>query len=118
MSSLSGEEFQSRMWKWFRGRHRFTAGVISQLLIFGFQSPHRLLDCLVALQTGYDPHDGDIYSRAEDEVDFQRPYARLEMPEPQHYPSVKATIHDALIHCLVTLDHRLIFGIDRVDAVS
>ncbi|KAK0485286.1 hypothetical protein EDD18DRAFT_1335967 [Armillaria luteobubalina] len=84
MSSLSGEEFQSRMWKWFRGRHRFTAGVISQLLIFGFQSPHRLLDCLVALQTGYDPHDGDIYSRAEDEVDFQRPYARLEMPEPQH----------------------------------
>ncbi len=33
-------------------------------------------------------------------------------------PSVKATIHDALIHCLVTLDHRLIFGIDRIDAVS
>ncbi|KAK0503693.1 hypothetical protein EDD18DRAFT_1326653 [Armillaria luteobubalina] len=118
MSSLSGEEFQSRMWKWFRGRHRFTAGVISQLLTFGFQSPHRLLDCLVSIQTGYDPHDGVIYSQAEDEVDFRRPYARLEMPEPQHYPSVKATIYDALIYCLVTLDHRLIFGIDRVDSIS
>ncbi|PBK97977.1 hypothetical protein ARMGADRAFT_961799 [Armillaria gallica] len=117
-SSPSGEEFQSRMWKWFRRRHRFTAGVVFQLLTFGFQSPHRLLDCLISLQTGYDPHDGDCYSHAEDEVDFGRPYARLEMPDPRYYPSVKATIHDALIHCLVTLDHRLIFGIDRIDAVS
>ncbi|KAK0222118.1 hypothetical protein IW262DRAFT_1552776 [Armillaria fumosa] len=101
MSSPSGGEFQSRVWKWFRG------------------SPRRLLDCPVFLQTSYDPHDGDIYSHAEDEVDFRRPYARVEMPEPQHYPSVKATIHDALIHCLVTqVDCRLIFGIDRVDSVS
>ncbi|KAK0185734.1 hypothetical protein F5146DRAFT_1071283 [Armillaria mellea] len=42
----------------------------------------------------------------------------MKMPDPQYYPSVKAAVHDTLIHCLVTLDHRLIFGVDRIDAVS
>ncbi|KAK0485287.1 hypothetical protein EDD18DRAFT_1467200 [Armillaria luteobubalina] len=85
VSSPAGEELQLRIWRWFRGRHRLTASVISQLLTTDFQSPHRLLDFLVWLATD---------------------------------PSVKAAIHDALIHCLVTLDHRLIFGTDRIDAVS
>ncbi|KAK0464793.1 uncharacterized protein EV420DRAFT_1638358 [Desarmillaria tabescens] len=117
-SSPSGEELQLRMWRWFRGRHRFTASVISQLLATDFQSPHRLLDFLVWLSTGYEPRDGEAYSRAEESRDFERRYLPMKMPDPKHYPSVKAAVHDALIHCLVTLDHRLVFGIDRVDAVS
>ncbi|KAK0449421.1 hypothetical protein EV421DRAFT_1705182 [Armillaria borealis] len=117
-SSPSGEELQLRMWKWFRGRHRFTSSVISQLLSTDFQSPHRLLDFLVWLSTGYEPRDGEVYSNAEVSREFERRYTPLKMPDPQYYPSVKAAVHDALIHCLVTLDHRLIFGIDRIDAVS
>lgn len=102
-SILSGEEFQLRMWKWFRGRHRFTASVISQLLFNDFQSPHRLLDYLVWLSTGYEPRDGEVYSHAEEYRDFRRPYMPMEMPDPRYYPSVKAAVHDALIHCTASL---------------
>ncbi len=31
-------------------RHRFTVGVISQLLTFDFQTSHCLIDCLIPLQ--------------------------------------------------------------------
>ncbi|KAK0503728.1 hypothetical protein EDD18DRAFT_1062456, partial [Armillaria luteobubalina] len=118
LSSPAGEELQLRMWRWFRGRHRFTASVISQLLLADFQSPHRLLDYLIWLATGYEPRDGEVYSHAEEYREFGRCYLPMKMPDPQYYPSVKAAVHDALIHCLVTLDHRLTFGIDRIDAVS
>ncbi|KAK0461521.1 hypothetical protein IW261DRAFT_1293950, partial [Armillaria novae-zelandiae] len=44
MSTPAGEELQLCLWRWFHGRHRLTASVISQLLSTDFQSPHRLLD--------------------------------------------------------------------------
>lgn len=38
--------------------------------------------------------------------------------DPLLVPSVRTTVHDSLINCLVTVDHRLVFGIDRVETVS
>ncbi|KAK0222100.1 hypothetical protein IW262DRAFT_1296691 [Armillaria fumosa] len=91
VSSASGEELQLRMWRWFRGR---------------------------TICDDYEPRDGEVYSHTEEPRIYVRRYLPRKMLDPQYYPSVKAAVHDALIHCLVTLDHRLILGIDRIDAVS
>ncbi|KAJ7655407.1 hypothetical protein B0H17DRAFT_866779, partial [Mycena rosella] len=39
--STSDEEFMCRAWHWTRGRHRYTAALVENLIVSGFQSPHR-----------------------------------------------------------------------------
>ncbi|KAF9258691.1 hypothetical protein L218DRAFT_876650 [Marasmius fiardii PR-910] len=57
-SDASGKRLLDRMWKWIRGRHRFTAAFVSVLLDNRFYLPHVQLNRYVYKVTdGYRPKD-------------------------------------------------------------
>ncbi|KAL1729173.1 hypothetical protein EV714DRAFT_273955 [Schizophyllum commune] len=53
-----GNILLQRMYKWLRGRYRFTVAYLVLLLKAGLRSPHRLLDLFVYACTGHTPSDG------------------------------------------------------------
>ncbi|TFK60156.1 hypothetical protein BDN72DRAFT_941109 [Pluteus cervinus] len=69
LESESGKEFLKRAWKWVRGRHRFTASLLSQFLKLLFQSPHKILNAYVKAVCNFEPTDGEL--SAEQEPDAQ-----------------------------------------------
>ncbi|KAJ7152455.1 hypothetical protein C8R46DRAFT_1121282 [Mycena filopes] len=56
--SSPGQVLLERIWQWTRGRHRFTAALVDELLKSNFQSPHRLLDQYLRVLSGFSPTDG------------------------------------------------------------
>ncbi|KXN84651.1 hypothetical protein AN958_12029 [Leucoagaricus sp. SymC.cos] len=54
LESTSGKRLLDRLWYWLHGRHRFTAGYVVELILNGFQQPHRLLNAYVE-QEAQDP---------------------------------------------------------------
>ncbi|KAH7903616.1 hypothetical protein BJ138DRAFT_1167841 [Hygrophoropsis aurantiaca] len=59
--SESGRALLGRAWNWVRGRHRFTASLVDQLLGSSFQSPHRTLSAYVEMFCNFRPTDGQPF---------------------------------------------------------
>ncbi|KIL55863.1 hypothetical protein M378DRAFT_173230 [Amanita muscaria Koide BX008] len=76
LSSPSGTVLVSRMYEWLRGRHRFTATFIEQLLAGAWtsnspSSPQKLLNAYVRVFTDFNPLDCDSkLLEIEPDVDF------------------------------------------------
>ncbi|KAM6496474.1 hypothetical protein JOM56_009180 [Amanita muscaria] len=76
LSSPSGTVLVSRMYEWLRGRHRFTATFIEQLLAGAWtsnspSSPQKLLNAYVRVFTDFSPIDCDSkLLEIEPDVDF------------------------------------------------
>ncbi|KAL5521779.1 hypothetical protein ACEPAF_2527 [Sanghuangporus sanghuang] len=65
----SGRAFLKRVWNYARGRHRFTASLLTQLLKFSFLSPHRILDAFIERSCGFIPSDGRHFVEKEPQID-------------------------------------------------
>ncbi|KAK7047592.1 hypothetical protein VNI00_006360 [Paramarasmius palmivorus] len=52
-----GDSLARRMWRWVRGRHRFTSAYIAVLLEHSYSKPLTYLDIVIHQGTGYFPHD-------------------------------------------------------------
>ncbi|CAG8549758.1 4902_t:CDS:2, partial [Acaulospora colombiana] len=76
LSSPSGCHLKARMYEWLRGRHRFTARYLEELIGRTWKEscpayPHKLFDAYVYAYTDFKPLDGDTaISKEEDDVDF------------------------------------------------
>ncbi|EJD03166.1 uncharacterized protein FOMMEDRAFT_156540 [Fomitiporia mediterranea MF3/22] len=68
LDSDSGKEFLQRAWNFARGRHRFTAALLTQLLRASFQSPHRTLNAFVKSLCKFTPADAEQFINAEPEI--------------------------------------------------
>lgn len=65
LSLRSGVSLRNRMYDWLRGRHRFTAQFLQDLINGewhedGPAAPHKLLNAYVKLISGFTPIDGDL----------------------------------------------------------
>ncbi|KAL5514240.1 hypothetical protein ACEPAG_2328 [Sanghuangporus baumii] len=67
-ATISGKAFLKRAWNYARGRHRFTAMLVTQLLKFSFQSPHRVLNAFIEASCGFVPSDGQCFVHEEQEI--------------------------------------------------
>ncbi|KAK7044939.1 hypothetical protein R3P38DRAFT_2881818 [Favolaschia claudopus] len=61
----SGKAFLQRAWAWTRGRHRYTASLLTELLVWNFQQPHTVLDTYIEKVTHFRPTDGKQWTEAE-----------------------------------------------------
>ncbi|KAL5476986.1 hypothetical protein ACEPAI_3172 [Sanghuangporus weigelae] len=66
----SGKAFLRRAWNYARGRHRFTSVLLTQLLKFSFQSPHRILNAFVEASCGLVPTDAQHFIDEEQTVPY------------------------------------------------
>ncbi|KAF8228667.1 hypothetical protein L208DRAFT_1424348 [Tricholoma matsutake] len=65
IESPSGRRLLERIGYWLRGRHRFTAGYVAELLDNGFHKPHTLLNAYIEYFTHFNPTDARIFVEAE-----------------------------------------------------
>ncbi|KAF7299406.1 hypothetical protein MIND_00890400 [Mycena indigotica] len=63
--SPSGQFLVARIWRWLRGRHRFTSAFMGVLLMEGLHYPHNRLNDMLHALLGIKPVDAALYSRAE-----------------------------------------------------
>ncbi|THU75976.1 hypothetical protein K435DRAFT_974625 [Dendrothele bispora CBS 962.96] len=97
-SSPEGEELLTRIWRWLRGRHRFTAGFITILLQKDFSNPHISLNLLVRTSTNYEPREGLQYP-IQDRVD-RSDYYGLEMNGIGESSELGLMMYEAVLHNL------------------
>ncbi|KAG6826257.1 hypothetical protein H0H87_007591, partial [Tephrocybe sp. NHM501043] len=101
LSSSSGQRLLERVWYWLHGRHRFTAGYVSELLDNRFRSPHTLLNRYIELFTDFTPTDAQDYVNSEKTgVSISSRY-RLDFHKFNKNPDMLATIHQLTTHYLM-----------------
>ncbi|KAL5514188.1 hypothetical protein ACEPAG_2276 [Sanghuangporus baumii] len=66
--TIFGKAFLKRAWNYGRGKHRFTAALVTQLLKFSFQSPHRNLNAFIEASCGFVPSDAQRFVHEEQEI--------------------------------------------------
>ncbi|KAL5522871.1 hypothetical protein ACEPAG_8889 [Sanghuangporus baumii] len=68
--SESGKALLRRAWNYARGRHRFTSVLVTELLKFSFQSPHRILNAFIEASCGLVPTDAQHFIDEEQTVPY------------------------------------------------
>ncbi|KAI4521435.1 hypothetical protein K525DRAFT_269862 [Schizophyllum commune Loenen D] len=68
LDTASGRQLLERLWQCLRGRHRFLANFIGELIRNNYQSPHRLLTAYVSVLTDCHLDDGRRYEVAEPQL--------------------------------------------------
>ncbi|KAF9001643.1 hypothetical protein BDZ89DRAFT_1081644, partial [Hymenopellis radicata] len=114
----SGISLVRRMVRWLPGRYRYTAVFISELFRHNFRKPHQCLNVFLADFTrGFHPRDEKrMYEKGdESEIDLSR-LANVSLFDATS--CARATLHDALVNCLLNRDHPLTFGSERTSLVS
>ncbi|KAJ7141999.1 hypothetical protein C8R46DRAFT_1360977 [Mycena filopes] len=132
LATTSGQEFLERAWRWTRGRYRYTASFVANLLCYNFQAPHTLLDGYITDMTlfnksiEYVPTDGPELS-PETAVDLVLPddvdaltlighdFSPLEQPDAV---ATRFVLQDAIFHYLATQCSPPLLGRDKIQTVS
>ncbi|KAF9003055.1 hypothetical protein BDQ17DRAFT_1425576 [Cyathus striatus] len=91
--SNEGKRLKERCWYWLRGRHRFTAGYISEVIARGFDAPHSVLKG-VGWEGGME----------RGEVGFEK---------LRNHPSMLQTIQTLTTHALLRPDDKMKLGEDE-----
>ncbi|KAK7044920.1 hypothetical protein R3P38DRAFT_2508894 [Favolaschia claudopus] len=125
LSTDSGQAFLQRAWAWTGGRHRYTASLVLELVVWNFQKPHTVLDDYVAKFTQSQPPDGKrwreieqrhdwVVTRGADSLrsmrtlDFQRSYNE----------AVRFHLRSAIYHYLVAERHHPLFPGNNIVVVT
>ncbi|KAL1719242.1 hypothetical protein EV715DRAFT_199504 [Schizophyllum commune] len=66
LGSSSGRLLAARCWQWLRGRHRFLAKFLVELIRAGFRAPHTVLNAYVKKLTNCILQDADRYIEEEE----------------------------------------------------
>ncbi|KAL0574224.1 hypothetical protein V5O48_007721 [Marasmius crinis-equi] len=98
--TAEGKRLVERMWKWLRGRHRFTASFIGILLERRFRYPHQQLDAYISSIVGNDywPQDNeDVNFSGEDmpfnPITFDFSYGKSEVACYMHESLLSILLH-------------------------
>ncbi|KAJ7207009.1 hypothetical protein B0H12DRAFT_1034607 [Mycena haematopus] len=60
-----GKAFFQRAWEWTRGRHRYAASLVTEMVIWNFQEPHTVLDNYIGQSIKFYPTDGKKWTDIE-----------------------------------------------------
>ncbi|THU87879.1 hypothetical protein K435DRAFT_842365 [Dendrothele bispora CBS 962.96] len=94
-ASPEGRDLLQRIWRWLRGRHRFTAGFITILLQTDFSNPHIALNSLVHAATYFQPNEGLQYPIRES-PEFNN-YYQLDMKGMEASDDVALKMHESIL---------------------
>ncbi|KAJ7152447.1 hypothetical protein C8R46DRAFT_1121262 [Mycena filopes] len=120
LESSPGQLLLDRIWQWTRGRHRFTAALVDELLKSNFQSPHRLLDEYLRALSGFTPTDGEDMTIKEPVVNFGTLDIGSLSFSPLGHPAhveFKSLIQDVLYHYLAVGHHPPTFTAEKTLAL-
>ncbi|EJC97298.1 uncharacterized protein FOMMEDRAFT_164063, partial [Fomitiporia mediterranea MF3/22] len=118
LDSESGKEFLTRAWNYARGRHRFTASLLTELLRTSFQAPHRTLDGVVTAISGYVPTDAQHSVDREGVVEGSpRAIVPLDFTKIMSNPEVLSDVSHAL-HSWLVLQIRVPFSDTKLELIE
>ncbi|KAK6971483.1 hypothetical protein R3P38DRAFT_721836 [Favolaschia claudopus] len=124
LETESGTAFLRRAWAWTRGRHRYAASLMMQMLMWYFQRPHSVLDKYIQKTTHFRPTDGKKWTDIEKRqscvmprnvgsLNFQtHTYSSLE------YIDVRFSLRDVIYHYAATNQPAPPFTDDMIEIVS
>uniref|UniRef100_A0A0W0F6G7 Uncharacterized protein n=1 Tax=Moniliophthora roreri TaxID=221103 RepID=A0A0W0F6G7_MONRR len=95
-----GERLTLRLWKWMRGRHRFTSAYIAILLEHSYAKPFAYLNMVIHQGTGYFPCDVHYDVRPPTDI---IPLAMLDFSTLSIDRKLRSYVHLALLDTLVSL---------------
>ncbi|KAK6992724.1 hypothetical protein R3P38DRAFT_3224990 [Favolaschia claudopus] len=104
VSTDSGQAFLQRAWAWTGGRHRYTASLVLELIVWNFQKPHTVLDDYVAKFTKSQPPDGKRMRT----LNFEMSYSE----------AVRFHLRSTIYHYLVAERHHPLFPGNNIVVVS
>ncbi|KAI3603985.1 hypothetical protein WG66_000777 [Moniliophthora roreri] len=94
-----GNDLSLRMWKWIRGRHRFTSAFIAALLEHSYAKPLAYLDVFIERGTGYFPRDVVYEIRPPRDILL---FAQLDFSNMRIDRKLRSYVHLALIDTLLS----------------
>ncbi|KAF5335766.1 hypothetical protein D9611_009667 [Ephemerocybe angulata] len=97
----AGKRLLERVWYWLHGRHRFTAGYVSELLLNGFEQPHALLNAYVHHFSGFTVTDGADFIEPQTEPLPVLSQYKLDFSKLNKREDMLATIHQLSAHYLM-----------------
>ncbi|KAJ7154587.1 hypothetical protein C8R46DRAFT_1005609 [Mycena filopes] len=120
LGSQTADRLISRAWNWIRARHRFTAGLVTMLLLNGFLPADAILDNYFNSFASIPPCDSDtdmywinsVLKKVADERFIIMEFSSLAM-----HRDTKENIRKALFHYLVTDEHPPAFGTHNSEMV-
>ncbi|KAK1235308.1 hypothetical protein PQX77_001466 [Marasmius sp. AFHP31] len=121
VSTPSGKRLLQRLWEWTRGRHRFTASMMSVLIERSFEAPHSQLDGYIsALTGGYIPDASEDEEEEEDELVWvdPMPFQPLDFDALEFHKVLASCIHETLIAYLLDFDEQIVFPETEILLVS
>ncbi|KAJ7154196.1 hypothetical protein C8R46DRAFT_1118978 [Mycena filopes] len=103
-TSATGEYLLERIWRWCRGRYRFTTTLVMTLARDGFQCPHLILSDYVRKLTGHQPTDASTWIEREDKTRYRSDVwvEAISCEKLETIPSLKSALQDTLYHCLLS----------------
>ncbi|KAJ6470240.1 hypothetical protein C8R47DRAFT_760464 [Mycena vitilis] len=119
--SQTADRLISRAWNWVRGRHRFTSGLVTQLLMNGFLPADAILDDYFNNFARVPPSDSDTEIDWVDTVlkkTSQNAYSVLNFSLLASRSLMSEDIRQILFHYLVTGKHPKPFGADSIEMVT
>ncbi|KAK6992726.1 hypothetical protein R3P38DRAFT_2568906 [Favolaschia claudopus] len=108
LETESGTAFLRRALAWTRGRHRYTASLITQMLMWYFQWPHTVLDNYIEKMTHFRPTDGKKWAEIEKHQDCVVPRNASSLNFRSHsysslgYIDVRFSLRDVIYHYAAT----------------
>ncbi|KAK1222583.1 hypothetical protein PQX77_014556 [Marasmius sp. AFHP31] len=120
VSTPSGKSLLQRLWKWTRGRHRFTAAMMSILVERSFEAPHSQLDGYISAVTGGYIPDVSEDEEEEDELGWvdPMPFQPLDFDALEFHKVLASCVHETLIAYLLDFDEQIVFPETEILLVS
>ncbi|KAJ7108417.1 hypothetical protein C8R43DRAFT_936860 [Mycena crocata] len=110
LATEEGEDLLRRVWIWTRGRYRYTASFLVDLLEFNFQNPHTLFDKYIAKICEFTPTDGSQWVKGESKNKLKMPSSHLELRligndfspiDDSRFSETRFVLQDVVFHHLV-----------------
>ncbi|KAK6992722.1 hypothetical protein R3P38DRAFT_2657436, partial [Favolaschia claudopus] len=124
LGTESGTAFPRRAWAWTRGRHRYAASLMMQMLMRYFQRPHSVLNSYIEKTAHFRPTDGKKWIDIEKRQNCVKPrnvgslnyqthsYSSLE------YIDVRFSLRDVVYHYAATNQLVPLFTHGMIEIVS
>ncbi|EAU81607.2 hypothetical protein CC1G_02623 [Coprinopsis cinerea okayama7 len=102
LGTKSGARLLERVWYWLHGRHRFTAGYVSEAISDGFQRPHTLLNAYIRHFSEFRVTDAQAFVDAEPPLPLPVfSQLKLDFSKLKKNSDMLSTIHQLTTHYLM-----------------
>ncbi|KAK7044928.1 hypothetical protein R3P38DRAFT_2609283, partial [Favolaschia claudopus] len=124
LDTASGKAFLHRAWTWTRGRHRHTASMLMQILVWYFQQPHTVLDNYIEKTAYFRPTDGKKWIDIERDQDWVKPKDvsslnfRTHLYSSLQHVNVRHIVRNVVYHHLAANHPVPLFKKDMIGIVS